>query len=44
MGHRVEKCPYTVRVSEGKNDGDGVGKSEEFQNQPSVEEGEAFGP
>lgn len=45
VGHRVEKCLYTVRMPEGKNDdGDGVGKSEEFQSQPGAKEGEAFVP
>lgn len=42
VGHRVEKCPYTVRTLEGKDDGDGAGK-EEFQSKPSAKEGEAFG-
>lgn len=44
VGHGVEKCPYTVRMSEGKDDGDGVGKEEEFQSKPGAKEGEAFGP
>ena len=44
VGHRVEKCLYTVRTPEGKDDGDGAGKKEEFQSKPGAKEGEAFGP
>jgi len=43
VGHRVEKCPYTVRTPVGKGDVDGAGKKEEFQSQFGAEEGETFG-
>ncbi|KAL0013187.1 hypothetical protein SO802_000256 [Lithocarpus litseifolius] len=44
VGRGVEKCPYPVRTPEGKDDGDGAGKKEEFQSKLGAEEGEAFGP
>lgn len=44
VGLGVEKCSYMVRTPEGKDDGDGAGKKEEFQSKPGPKEGKAFGP
>lgn len=44
VGHREEKCPYTVHLPVGDGGVDDVKKNAKFQGQPGTEAKDAFGP